>query len=81
MPDAKTIIDPAATMKTVAEAADISIDVVDKLLDRVSGLKTIFSGVISMPGEAEKALAEILEEVEKSVVAIDDATGKFPGCD
>ena len=67
----------ATTAKTIAEAASISIDVVRTLVDNASVLKHLFAGAVSMPAEAEKAIEEILEEVEKSLDAVDAATREF----
>ncbi len=70
-------IDPTASAKNVAETAKISLEVVNALVEKAASLKRLFSGVVSMPAEAEKAVEEILEEVEKSLVAVDKATRDF----
>ncbi|MBM9596250.1 hypothetical protein [Roseitranquillus sediminis] len=69
--------DPTASLKNIVDAADVALRIVDELVGRASRLKLLFAGVVSMPAEAESAIEEILEEVEKSLKAVDAATREF----
>ena len=71
------IVRSAKTIKATSDAAKASIEVVDMLVERASRLKLLFSGAVSMPSEAEKAVEEILEEIVKSVDALDQAAREF----
>lgn len=66
-------MDPTA----IAEAANISLQVVDKLLGYAKELQPLFARVVSMPRRALLDLEEIFDEVEKSLAAVDAATKAF----
>lgn len=66
-----------ATPKDIADAAKISLEVVDKLVGYAQELQGLFGKVVSMPRRALLDLEEIFDEVEKSLGAVDIATKDF----
>jgi hypothetical protein len=67
----------ATTPKEIAEAAEITLRVVDQLVNYAKELQWLFAKAISMPRLAFLELEKIFAEIHKSLTAIDEATKVF----
>src|SRR5688500_16122017 len=71
------MINAMSSPKELAEAAEITLRVVDKLVAYAKEMQGLFAKAVSMPRLALLDLEKIFAEIEKTLAAVDEATKKF----